>query len=342
MALTGCVDDNAYDGENGLLTAETAGTTLALLQQINDDILIEQSETLMAAAYANRAAVEALTFEQNASTLRAAQSAATALFEQWKRVETAYVADKYDPDTMTDLPTQIDFFNVGKSDIVTKLDNAFVSTYPLEDLLYQSSTRSVTALEYTLYGHREGADVNMTQRRAEAALVMADYLIGKMQQIASFYANSSSFVETEEDSVGIMINQLIDHANKLKEARIGDACGYTVSYRDDPDAELFEYYKSLRSLEGMKAIVETQVQIMEHGIFEIASKNSAASEANGVMSVLDDLTAQLEAFDAPIENAPVTSQTRELYDTVAILHTSYTALSNALNFKVDIPEADGD
>lgn len=340
--IAGCMDDNAYDGENGLIGSGSgaAGTT-AYLQQINDAVLVANATALRDQAEVVRLGIEALVLEQSAANLSYAQQQASLLFTQWKAVEAIYVAKKLD-DALIDIPAQIDVFNIGNLDIVARLDAVFVGSSPLSGQLYQSATRSMGALEYTLYGAQEFADVTMTQRRADAALIMINYLQGHIDTIADFYESSSAFVNAGEDAVGITINQLIDSAYKLKEWRIGDPAGFTVKYKDDPNAARLEYYHSKSSLLGMRAILNAQLSVMQNGLAAIAAANSAQSEGEALLSLLQDAIAQIDAFDTAIEEAPSSAAVRALYNSVATIQTSYTALINALNFQQDIIEADGD
>jgi len=341
MLLIGCGGDNAYDGEEGLISGSTAGTTTQLLTQINAAVLVSDSNAALQKVMDAEAAIAALQAEQNSVNLAAAQSSATALFVAWKKVEAIYVADKYD-DAMIDIPGLIDYFNQGNTDIPAKLDTIFAGSSSLQGQLYQSSTQSVTALEYTLFGRQEGADVNMTQRRADAAGIMIDYLQGYLQTIADFYAGSDAFVDSGEEAVGVLINQLIDSAYKLKESRLGDGAGFTSGYKDDPDATRFEYDHSLGSLGGMRAILQAQLSTMQQGLSQIAAANAAGSEAEAVVVLLQDALAQIDAFGAPIETDPASARSRTLYNSVNAILTGYTALINALNFKQDIVESDGD
>ncbi|MEA3521674.1 MAG: hypothetical protein U9R50_01730 [Campylobacterota bacterium] len=340
FSFLGCIDDNAYDGE-GLGGGGDATTTRALLEQINREVLIKNSATQLSRALSAKEAITQLSTAQNTNELQNAQNTSSAFFEAWKKVEALYVAKKYD-DIMIDLPAQIDYFHIGKGDLYAKLDGIYTSKFPLKDLLFQNSTKSITALEYTLYGHQEGLDLNMTQRRADAAVIMIEHLANKSYFISEFYSNSLAFVSAGEDSVGIMINQLIDSAYKLKEWRIGDPAGYTQKYLNNPDAERFEYYKSIRSLKGMDMILSAQLEMMQEGLEEIASNNAASGEAQATTALINDALTQVRAFSSPIENSPDSTQTRELYNTINSLQTSYSALIAALNFQQDIIEADGD
>lgn len=340
ILLSACADDNAYDGKNGLISGGS-GSTFSALEQINEAVLTHDSTLLLQQATKTKEAISILQEEQSSTNLQATQLQALTLFEAWKRVEAVYVAKKYNS-SLIDIPAQIDFFHVGNTDIVAKLDKTFAGSSPLSGQLYQSATRSLTALEYTLFGDQELLDVNMTQRRADAAEIMIGYLTNKIQSIADFYAQSSAFVDSNEEAVGIMINQLIDSTYKLKEWRIGDPAGYTQKFKDDPDARRLEFYKSIHSLESMRAILSAQEAVMLNGLQEIASSNSAGSEADALLNQLKDAIAQIDAFNTPIENDVASSKSRDLYNTIGTLQTSYTALINALNFQQDIIEADGD
>ncbi|MEA2110800.1 MAG: imelysin family protein [Campylobacterota bacterium] len=342
LLVLGCGSDNAYDGETGLIgSASAGGETATFLKQINNNVLIKNSVLQVQRADVAKNAIAELSQEQSSANLQAAQQQATLFFNTWKRVEALYVAKKYN-DTMIDHPSQIDYFNIGKGSLTSKLDNIYASKFALQDLLFQSSTRSTTALEYTLFGNQEGLDVNMTQRRADAAMVMIEYLIEKSDVIAEFYKSSSAFVNSSEESVGIMINQLIDSTYKLKEWRIGDAAGYTQNYKDKPDASRYEYYKSFNTRASIVEILSAQLEMMQEGLESIASQNAAANEAKAIIDLIKDAINQINNMSGLLESNPVTDETKTLYATVNALQNSYSSLISALNFQQDIIEADGD
>ncbi len=336
LFLVGCADDNAYDGKNGLISGGSQSTLATQLQRINDEVLVAQSVLLLEQSTDTYYTLLDLQSTQNSATLASAQNAAKALFMIWKKVEALYVAKKYD-DAMIDIPAQIDVFNSGNIDVPTKLESVFASDSALEGQLYQSATRSMGALEYTLF-----ADADMTQRRADAAVIMITYLQAHIQTIADFYAASNAFSESGEDTVGVLINQLIDSTYKLKEWRIGEPAGFTLKYEDDPDATRLEYYYSINSLAGIRAILSAQKAVMEAGLLEIASGNSATSEAEGIAALIDDAIAQVDAYEISLEADVASTQTRDLYETIDALQSAYSALISALNFQQDIIEADGD
>lgn len=341
LIFLGCGGDNAYDGETGLLSGGSSESLATQLQQIDDAVLVKGSVSLAEQAESTHTALLALQREQSEANLQAAQLQATTLFESWKGVEALYVAKKYD-DAMIDIPAQMDVFNIGNIDIPSRLDEVFEGTSSLEGQLYQSATRSMGALEYTLFGDQEMLDVDLTQRRADAAVIMIEYLEGHIETIATFYEESTAFVDSGEDAVGVLINQLIDSTYKLKEWRLGDPAGYTLKYEDDPDATRLEYYHSKRSLEGMRAILSAQETVMLEGLQAIAAENSASSEGEALLTLIEDAIAQIDAFTLPIEEGPASSRSLALYETIDTLQTSYTALINTLNFQQDIIEADGD
>lgn len=338
LLLPGCQSDNAYDGENGLV--RTAANLTGSLQQINDDVLSVQAQTLVERTTATIADLEALVLSPDAVTLAQAQSAFVAQMQAWKQVEALYVADDYDS-ALIDVPALTDYFHIGNTDLPATLDKVFESNKSLDSMLFQSSTRSITALEYTLFGDGSG-EVNMTVRRAEAALVMADYQLPYYESINTFYAAADSFVDGGEESTGVVINQLIDSAYKLKEWRIGEAAGLVQSYLDDPDPSRLEYYYSGTSREAMRAILEAHLAIMQNGLGSIASQNSAQSEAEAVLEIIDTTLAMLDAIPEPLADVIDSEALSDLYDSVNTLQTGYTAMVSALNVQQTIIEADGD
>jgi len=321
--LGGCVDENAYDGENGLQGVST--DTALSLSQIKT-LLRDDADALSVAAAAMRDAVDE----------ESAKAAFTTLMIRWKRTEALYVAGELSS-SMIDLPAQIDAFHSGNTDIHALLDRTFENNTSLSAMLYQSVARSVNALEYTLY--KEG---ELTQRRMDAAHFISEALLSECETIAAFYGADTQWEADEEESTAVLINQLIGSAYKLKEWRIGEAAGLVVKYRDDPDASRFEYTVSGLSLEAMGAIIAAHRDVMASGLGDIASARGAGSQAEAIVGHLDAFTALLESFDAPVEADATDARLSALYERADLLQNEYSALIAALSYTQTIIEADGD
>ncbi|MBN2896807.1 MAG: imelysin family protein [Campylobacterales bacterium] len=328
LMLGGCMGDNAYDGENGLIG--TPGTTVTLegaLASISSEVLHQD-------ALALRSSAETLGMAIETAELSALREAWRDMARAWKRVEALYVADDLSQ-TMIDIPANVDAFHIGNTDLHAKLDRIFAQSGDLAIALFQNNTKSINALEYTLFN-----DGNLTERERGAAAVMLAHLQSNYAQIEQFYVQNG--LSGGEEGVGVLINQLIDSAYKLKEWRIGEAAGLVVKYKDNPDAAHFEYAVSQSSLLAMRAVLEAHQAVMSSGLSQIAASASAAPQAEAITTAITGALSMIDAFDAPIENDATDTRIKALYAQINLLQTNYTALIAALNYTQKIIEADGD
>lgn len=345
LSFIGCGSDNSFDGENGLLAsggANQSGIDTNLIEIYNEVILkdvnasYEKSLSLIQS-------IQDLNTTTSASTLLSAQVAFKELVLSYKRVESAYVAGR-ESDNMRDIA---DFyieqfiFNSKGDTLFTDLQKIFDGT----GSLYKNSHKGITALEYTLFD-RNVSNGDMLSKlntiRLASAITMAQTISSNLLLVKNYYEDESTFLADRDTAISLLLNQLVDNAYKLKEKRIGDAGGFTVNFINNPDATRLEYYKSVHSLEAIKEILLTHKKIMDKGLTNIASLGSASSEAEAIVTKIDEALAICNSYSNSIESDIAASKTKDLFDTVTILQTNYTALINGLNFQQDLLEADGD
>jgi len=344
LSFSGC-GDNSFDGENGLLSSGSANQSdidLSLIDIYNKVILKD----------INASYEKSLSFIQSVKDLNVSTSATTLLFAQvafkeltlsYKRVESAYVAGR-ESDNMRDIA---DFyleqfiFNSKGDTLFTDLQKIFDGT----GALYKNSHKGITALEYTLFD-RAVSDVDMLSKmntiRLTSAITIAQTISANLLLVKNYYENESEFISNSDTAISFLLNQLVDNAYKLKEKRIGDAAGFTVNFINNPDATRLEYYKSVHSIEAIKEILLTHKSIMDNGLTNIATLGSASSEAEAIVTKIDEALAICNSYSNSLESDIAASKTQDLFNTVAILQTNYTALINGLNFQQDLLEADGD
>jgi predicted lipoprotein len=226
-------------------------------------------------------------------------------------------------------------------DIPGDLDRVFNGTGSLS----KNSSKGITAMEYTLFGHQESLSdlaAKMNTERLAAAVTIAGTIATNLKSVRDYYLDDTSFLENNDEAISALLNVLVDNVYKLKEIRIGDPAGYTAGYLDDPDSTRLEYYKSLYSLDAVKAILAAHKSIMDNGLSDIAEAGNAASEAEAIVAVIDEAIAICDSYEGPLEHNLDTLETEALYNAANLLQNNYTALINALNFTQDIIEADGD
>ncbi|SFV54228.1 hypothetical protein MNB_SM-4-334 [hydrothermal vent metagenome] len=345
LSFVGCGSDNGFDGENGLLASGGANQSAieTSLIEIYNEVILKDINASYEKSLSLIQSVQDLNTSTSATTLSSAQVAFKELVLSYKRVESTYVAGR-ESDNMRDIA---DFyleqfiFNSKGDTLFTDLQKIFDGT----GSLYKNSHKGITALEYTLFD-RAVSDGEMLSKlntiRLASAITMAQTISQNLLLVKNYYNNESTFLTDSDTAISLLLNQLVDNAYKLKEKRIGDAGGFTVNFLNNPDATRLEYYKSIYSLAAIKEILFTHKSIMDKGLTNIATLGSASSEADAIVTKIDEALVICDSYTNSLESDIATSKTKDLFDTVAILQTNYTALINGLNFQQDLLEADGD
>lgn len=345
LIFSGCGDDNAYDGENGLQSAPVSGSES--LQAIYSVIQSDAQE-----AYDTSVELVGLveSSDDSLSDFEVLRSKTQELIIAYKSVETHYVADEFNSD-LSDTPEYIEMLSAGdydrKETSLEKLDLALDAnnTASIESALYQNLHKSITGLVHTIYGEQESASemfAKMDQRRVDALGIITQNISTHLKTLRDFYSSNTQFLASEEESLTALINQLAISSNRMREWRIGDPAGLTAKYSGDPAAYRFEYYASSTSLEAIKSIVLTHQRLMQNGLYDFSVEGSAQSEADAIVAIIDDLVQTCDAFSTPVEDDASDTRLTTLYNDTNTLQQNYTALINALNFRSDIIEADGD
>lgn len=353
--LTGCGGDNAYDGKTGLISnpsnPEDALTSLQeKVFQTHANGLSEKLTTL-------KGTLNDFTTKLTSDDVETLQTAFTQIMKEWKSVQATYIAGDYNA-SLIDIPQFIDFFHTGKAlDVGADIDAALSQTISIESSLFKNSSKSLTALEYLVFGKQTSTSDLVTKmnennaRRVDALKVVVNTLIKRSLSIANFYASDVSFKSNTTDASNALVNALIDSSYKLKEHRIGEAAGYVVKFKDDPDASRLEFYNSKRSLEAIKAILTAHNEIMGEQTYtnfgSFASANGAGVVVQKIRVNISNALAIVEEFSTPIESTitptNVDSKVKRLYDEIAKLQQTYfESLINALSLTAQIIEADGD
>jgi hypothetical protein len=344
LTLSGCGDQNAYDGQSGLLSSASSQSTLdESIASIYENVIYKDINDTYNKSLSLLALIEDLNASVSEENLIDAQDAFKELVLLYKRVETVYVAG-YNDDTMRETAEfYLEHYIKGSKsqDIKGDLDLVFAGTKSM----VANSLKGITALEYTLFGDRESSDalvLKMNQNRLDAALLMINKISGHLNEVKVYYEDSSGFASSGEDSLNALLNVLVQQAFNLREWRIGEAAGLTLKYEDDPDAKRLEYYYSQYSLESMKAILNTHKSVIQSGLEDIAEAGSASSELNAIKEAVDDALDICESYTSLIDNELASQKTENLFETARTIQNNYTALITGLNFKQDILEADGD
>lgn len=346
LMLQGCGGENAYDGTHGLKRGSSADVSAAL-ESIYTIVTNDANTTYNLALEVSALADDANGSLSNFGTL---QNKTQELILAYKRVEAVYVAEKLQS-SMTDIPTYVEAFSAGdiarKEPILNELETILnpANTTAIEDALYKNAYKSITGLVYALYGDQENSTdmfAKMDARRMAAVKIMIDNITQQLLIIRDFYKDDTEFLEDDETSIAILLNQLAISSNRLKEWRLGDPGGLTQKYLGDADAIRFEYYASQSSLEAIQAIVQTHENVLNNGLYEIATLGGASSEADAIREHIEELLSICESFSQAIEVDVHDEKIAQLYNSAYVLQNDYMALINALNFKQDIIEADGD
>ena len=345
LGVIGCGGDNAYDGETGLLSSGTASQS-SIDESINSiytNVILQDINATYEKSLVLLSSVKDLNETNSSATLLSAQEAFKTLALSYKKVESAYVAGRESDDMrdIADFYLEQFIFNSKGDTLFTDLEKIFDGT----GALYKNSHKGITALEYTLFDRNISSSdmlVKMNTIRLSSSVQIAETISQNLLLVKEYYENDSKFLEDSDTAISLVLNQLVDNAYKLKEKRIGDGGGFTINFVNNPDATRLEYYKSINSLEAIKTILTTHKNIMDSGLSAIATLGSASSEAQAIVTKLDEALAICDSYTSSLESDLTSPKTLELYNAAAILQNNYTALINGLNFEQDLLEADGD
>jgi predicted lipoprotein len=336
LGLIACGGENAYDGERGLLKGADPTTLRGALSQIHSRVYAPDTQAVMTALEKLESEAKKLqNAPSDASGQAAAKEAGEAVLIGWKRIEAIFIAGAYERD-LIDVPNYIDYFRRGNDDIPASIQSHIESDSDLSTALYQSSHKSVTALEYALFGSEHNSS-----RRWEAVEIMAGYIKGHLKAVAAFHADSAAFVDAQEESVEHLLNRLIDSSYKLQEWRIGDVGGLSVKYSGDPDAARLEFPHGDLAGEAILAIIKTHEAVIEEGLSVIATIGGASESMAEVEAALAELKSVLLGYGDTLKDDAADFE--PFYEAARDLHDAYNqSLINALNLTANIVEADGD
>lgn len=347
LLLSGCGDDNAYDGVNGLNSSSTSDDTSQSIQTIYKQIQDDANTTY-------QSSLELISLAEDANNslgeFKLLRDGTQELIRAYKKVEAVYVAEKLD-NAMIDIPVYIETFSAGdelrKESLLVELESILdpQNTTPIENALYKNAHKSLTALIYALYADQKSSlevFAHLDARRMQAIQIMAQNISVQLKIIHDFYQTDDQFIADTDNALTILLNQLTISSNRLREWRVGDPGGFTQKYDDDADAIRFEYYASLSSLESIRSILDAHESIMNSGLANISEIGNASGEADVIENRIADLLGICDEFSDAIEMDIKDTKIKDLYDGSYALQQDYTALINALNFQQDIIEADGD
>ena len=341
--LSGC-GDNSYNGKDGL--AGSGGNGSSVLQSVSkiyEDVILTDIDKSYQNSLTLVSAIEDLNASQSEANLSKAREEFKKLALSYKRVESAFVAGTLSDDMRDIADFKLEqFIKHSKSaDFAGDLDAVFMGN----KALVSNALKSITALEYTLFGTVEDLNVTlskMNQIRLDSALTMANTISLNLNIINDFYKSNSSFTDDSDNAISVLLNVLVSNSFMLRENRLGDPAGFTSKYLNSPSPTRLEYFKSTNSLASIKEILDTHKQIMLSGLKNIAIEGNARAEADAIISILDEAIGRANSYSGSLEEDLNSSKTAELYNDAKNLQNNYTALINAMNFTQDIIEADGD
>ena len=347
LSLSGC-GDNAYNGKTGLIGGDASSIDVSSNSSVEHSVnaIYSMIKEDSANAYINSLemvqSINTLTITKSEANLLKAQEQFKKMALSYKRVEAIYVASVQDPNMKDIADFKIEqFIKQPKSyDVVGDLDKVFAGTKSI----VANSLKGLTALEYTLFGTTETLSVlesKMSDNRLAAALLMSNNIAKQFKSIDDYYKGDTTFLADSDNAISITLNVLVQETFNLREWRIGEAGGFTAKY-DDTSITRLDYHKSLNSLESIKEILNTQKNIMNSGLKTIASLGNSTSEADAILTAIEDALTICNRYENPLEKDLKLTDFRELYDTVRVLQTNYTALINGLNFRQALLDADGD
>ena len=355
IVLSGCGGDNAFDGTNlqGSGEVEGQGDVLSSLQE---NVLMLHANALVDTIGLLKDKVNAFDKNITKNDVEIMQSSFINILHEFKGVESFYVALDFD-NSMIQIK-QMNAFNTAKGlDVAANVQRALDETRDIESALHKNSSKSMSGLEYLLYGYSESSEdlankMNIdNKRRVDALKVVLLHLEGLAQPMATFYINDTKFRADTTDGFNAVVNALVDSAYKAKEWRLGEPSGIAIKYKDNPDPERLEFYHSAQSLEAIVAILNTHNDVMGVKQYEnfgtFASDNGASSVVKDIRIRIDEalsISSKIDTLKSVIRvNSPIDVNVQRLYTLLDEIQELYfVSLIQALDLTAEIIEADGD
>ena len=257
--------------------------------------------------------------------------------KSWKSVQSFYILGDLNEEYI-DTPRYIDIFHHGNEDITIQLDKIIEDKEDLSISLYKNSHKTINALEYILF--TKSLD---NKRVKDIALIIIDTILQHLQAILEGYKGAKvSFIKDEQKANAVMLNALIENSYKLKEWRIGDAAGLSRKYKGEPDNKRAEYFLSKSSRDGIEAIIDTHLLVMDKQEFKnygsLIKSYNIDDELSNAIKHLKSAKKNLEL----IKNDDF-SNVKPLYKSARKLHgVYYISLIGKLKVTAKVLDADGD
>lgn len=355
LFFSGCGGDNAYNG-TGLIGGGSIQSQGDVLSSLQKNVLILHADALVENISELKQKVNSFDVNVTQNDLDVMQASFVSILKSYKGVESFYVALDFDNKVIQ--IKQMNAFNTTKGlDVASNVERALAETRDIESALHKRSSKSMSGLEYLLYGRNDSMEVLVdlmninNKRRVDALKVVLDNLEGLASAIASFYKNDTKFTADATDGANAVVNALVDSVFKAKEWRIGEPSGIASKYKGNPNPSRLEFKHSSLSLEAIKAILQTHDDVMGVQSYEnfgsFASQNGASSIVNDIRSKINQalsFSEEIGIIESAIKiNAPINANVQNLYDTLKELQELYfVSLIQALNLTAEIIEADGD
>ncbi|ELA09165.1 hypothetical protein MOMA_02120 [Moraxella macacae 0408225] len=259
----------------------------------------------------------------------------------WKKVEATYIAGELDINA-TDIPRHLDIFHIGNENIREQMQKVVNNNQPPNVALFKNSYKTINALEAVLY-----QDDSLSERELQLATAINDNICRQLTAIDDTYkAQKPQFLAEPKKSLSMLINTLASQSHFLKEWRIADVAGLSKKYDNKPSGERAEFYLSGLSLDAIKAILDTQSELITPqdyaNLVQIAQIYNAEPVLADNQVLLNNAKSQLRELTPDIL-ASRQQATVALYNTVNQLQSGYYQnLIHALPVAAVILEADGD
>ena len=235
-------------------------TTTSYLEQVNQELLIGQSKLTRESLAGLREQVESHLKTSDPAKLRAAREGFAKFVAYWRALETVYVAGALQ-DEFIDHPGIIDHFHQGHVSIEKTMAPIWSTNKKLTSVMFKSSSKSINAIEYLLF-----VDKSETERRWQALLLAINHVERWLAEIGDFYRDSPEFTDGDVESLEKLINVLVNSSYRLSHWRLGEPAGLVGKYKDKPDPERLEYYRSGLSMPAVVVILETHAEVFDIGL----------------------------------------------------------------------------
>jgi|GEM_PF-4232524 len=262
----------------------------------------------------------------------------TQLVSAWAKVDANFILADYQTE-VADYPILIDYFHVGKEDIVQSMQRIIGTSMPAGQALYKNSYQSLRALDVVMFSGQ------WSKRRAELAQAILHRACGRITAVLKAYQQSRvAFLANTHQALSVLVNASLNVIYKTRDQRIGQVSGLTKKTLGQflPGDQQYPYSKASWAVIG--ADLNALQAIWSSATAPNLSTVVAAKKADRYLSALEKaMTATLTAYHRiPDTKAFDTESVIPIFQGLKDMQNAIYGLVIGIGVTPQIIDADGD